>query len=426
MSRIQIQGFRPLKGRISIQGSKNAALPMMAAAVLHRGVTVLSNVPLIQDVECMKAILNSLGCRCIQKGGVLEIDASLLHTTQIPDCFMKQMRSAIILLGALLGRLGEASCCYPGGCLIGSRPIDLHLKALNGLGALAEEEELQVRVRAREGRGPTGGTIVLAYPSVGATEQALLGAVLAEGETRILGAAREPEICQLCRFLRGMGARVKGEGTDCLSVLGVKSFDLHDSFFSVGGDRIVAGTYMAAVMAATGDVQIRGADLEELKEPARLFMKAGARIRREERGRDFRISIKERPRGLTLETAPYPGFPTDLQSPFMAFLAGAMGESCIRETVFEERFATASQLEKMGARIKVEGLTASIKGVWPLMGARVTAGDLRGGAALAVAALGAGGTTVIEECRHIERGYEDICRDLAAVGAEIRWMDAEK
>lgn len=426
MSRIQIQGFRPLEGRISIQGSKNAVLPMMAAAILHRGVTVLSNVPLIQDVECMKAILSSLGCRCIQKGGVLEIDASLLHTAQIPDCFMKQMRSSIILLGALLGRLGEGSCGYPGGCLIGSRPIDLHLKALNGLGAQIQEDELRVRVRTGKGKKPKGGTIVLAYPSVGATEQALLGAVLAQGETRILGAAREPEIRQLCRFLRGMGAKVKGEGTDCLSVLGVNPSDLHDSFYSVGGDRIVAGTYMAAVMAATGDVKICGADLEELGEPARLLMKAGARIRREEKNRDFRISIKERPKSLVLETAPYPGFPTDLQSPFMAFLAGAAGESCIRETVFEERFATAFQLEKMGARIRVDGLTAYIKGVWPLIGARVTAKDLRGGAALAVAALGAGGTTVIDECRHIERGYEDICRDLSAVGAQICWMDVLK
>ena len=208
MSRIQIQGLRPLKGRVSIQGSKNAVLPMMAAAILHRGVTVLSNVPLIQDVECMKAILESLGCRCIQKGGVLEIDASLLRTTRIPDCYMKQMRSSIILLGALFGRMGEGSCGYPGGCLIGSRPIDLHLKALSGLGAQVEEENLQVQVKAAEGKRPKGGRILLRYPSVGATEQALLGAVLAKGETCILGAAREPVIRQLCRFLKGRGAKI--------------------------------------------------------------------------------------------------------------------------------------------------------------------------------------------------------------------------
>ena len=180
---------------------------MMAAAILHRGVTVLSNVPLIQDVECMKAILESLGCRCIQKGGVLEIDASLLRTTRIPDCYMKQMRSSIILLGALFGRMGEGSCGYPGGCLIGSRPIDLHLKALSGLGAQVEEENLQVQVKAAEGKRPKGGRILLRYPSVGATEQALLGAVLAKGETCILGAAREPEIRQLCRFFERNGSK---------------------------------------------------------------------------------------------------------------------------------------------------------------------------------------------------------------------------
>ena len=426
MSRIQIQGLRPLKGRVSIQGSKNAVLPMMAAAILHRGVTVLSNVPLIQDVECMKAILESLGCRCIQKGGVLEIDASLLRTTRIPDCYMKQMRSSIILLGALFGRMGEGSCGYPGGCLIGSRPIDLHLKALSGLGAQVEEENLQVQVKAAEGKRPKGGRILLRYPSVGATEQALLGAVLAKGETCILGAAREPEIRQLCRFLKGMGAKIKGEGTESLTVEGVSCSELHDSYFRIGGDRIVAGTYMSAVMTATGQIQICGADLEELKEPVRLFSKAGAGIRQDEKSGDFLISMRERPKGLIFETSPYPGFPTDLQSPFMAFLAGASGESQITENVFEARFATAGELRKMGARIDVNGRTAYVKGVWPLMGAKVMAGDLRGGAALTVAALGAGGITVIDGCRHIDRGYEDICRDLSALGADVRRLDVQE
>ena len=263
-----------------------------------------------------------------------------------------------------------------------------------------------------------GGMIRLRYPSVGATEQALLGAVLAEGTTQIFGAAREPEIAQLCRFLKGMGARIEGCGTDCLTICGVK--ELHDSYFPVEGDRIVAGTYMAAVMAATGQAEIRGVNLPALKLPCRLLMKAGARIEEDETADALRISMKERPRGLVIETAPYPGFPTDLQSPFMAFLAGAKGESRIRETVFEDRFATAGELRKMGARIRVQGREAEIKGVWPLMGTKVQAKDLRGGAALVAAALGAGGETVIENCGYIERGYEDICRDLAALGARIR------
>ncbi len=223
-----------------------------------------------------------------------------------------------------------------------------------------------------------------------------------------------------------MGAKVEGDGTDCLKVLGVRQEELHHSCFEVGGDRIVAGPYMAAVMAATGKVCIRGADLSELREPVRLFLKSGASIRADQGSGDFRISMKRRPRGIKLETAPYPGFPTDLQSPFMAFLAGATGESQIKETVFEERFAAAGQLEKMGARIEITGMTAQIKGVWPLMGANLSAGDLRGGAALVVAALGAGGWSIIRGCRHIERGYEDICRDLSALGADICWLDGEQ
>lgn len=392
---------------------------MMAAALLHRGITVLANVPLIEDVECMKCILESLGCCCRQKGGVLEIDASFLRICAIPESYVKRMRSSIILLGALLGRMGEGSCGYPGGCLIGSRPIDMHLKVLESLGAKVSADCEQVRVHGTKGRKAVGGCIHLRYPSVGATEQALLGAVLADGVTQITGAAREPEILQLCRFLKGMGAEIEGAGTELLRIRGVKK--LHDSYFQVDGDRIVAGTYMAAVMAATGCAEIRGVSLSELKLPCRLLMKAGARIDKDHGENALRISIKDRPRGLWIETAPYPGFPTDLQSPFMAFLAGAKGESRIRETVFEDRFATAGELKKMGARIQVQGMEAEIKGIWPLMGARVYARDLRGGAALAAAALGAGGETLIEDCDYIRRGYEDICRDLSALGAKIRW-----
>lgn len=418
MSRIRINGLRPLRGRISIQGSKNAALPMMAAALLHKGVTVLTNVPVIQDVECMAGILEYIGCRLNRKGGAIEIDASFPRIVKIPDSYVRRMRSSVILLGAMAGRLGEGESGYPGGCLIGARPIDMHLQVLRELGARVEEREESVRVRPGAG-GLKGARIVLRYPSVGATEQALLAAVLAEGVTVIENAAREPEVSQLCLCLRGMGARVFGIGTGTLAVYGVK--ELHDSCFSVRGDRIVAGTYLAAVMAARGEVCLRGLHPGELALPLRLLRQAGARVREDEAAGEVSISMDESPGGLQIETGPYPAFPTDLQPPFMAFLAAGRGESRLSERVFEARFGAAEELNRMGARIRLEGGTALVQGAGTLQGARVWAKDLRGGAALAVAALAARGETVIEGCGHIERGYEDLCRDLRALGAEAFW-----
>ena len=250
MSVIQVFGLTPLKGEISIQGSKNAVLPMMAAAVLHRGITVLTNVPVIRDVACMLDILEFLGARCCHKGDCLVIDARNITQTSIPERYVTAMRSSIVVLSALLGRMGEGCSCYPGGCLIGARPIDLHLMVLKSLGA--EISEAEGHIRAACGKGLTGTEIHLPYPSVGATEQAILGSVLARDVTIIHGAAREPEISQLCRFLNNMGAVICGMGTDHLMIQGVE--ELHDSSFRVEGDRIVAGTYAAAVAAATGSV----------------------------------------------------------------------------------------------------------------------------------------------------------------------------
>ena len=420
MSVIQVCGLTPLKGEISIQGSKNAVLPMMAAALLHRGVTVLTNVPVIRDVACMLDILESLGCRCCHKGDCLVMDARSVTGTSIPEEYVTAMRSSIVVLSALLGRMGEGSCCYPGGCLIGARPIDLHLMALRALGADIRERDGTIEASCRRKGGLKGAEIHLSYPSVGATEQAILASVLAEGVTIIHQAAREPEISQLCRFLNNMGAVICGMGTDHLMVQGVAG--LHDSSFRVEGDRIVAGTYGAAVVAAGGEALLRGICPSDLKVPLEEFQKAGAAVDADEKNRQIRICMGKRPLPLLIKTEPYPGFPTDLQSPFMAFLATAQGTSYIEEQVFEGRFATAKILEQMGAVIRTEDQRAVIEGHYPLKGAAVNACDLRGGAALMVAALAAEGDTFIGECHHIERGYEDICRDMAALGAHIRWV----
>lgn len=406
---------------------------MMAAALLHKGITVLTNVPEIRDVACMVKILEALGCCCTRRGSSVFIDAGEIKKTQVPQEYVRSMRSSIILLGALVGRMGQGSCCYPGGCLIGARPIDLHLMALKKLGAVICEQDGRIEACTGKNGRLSGTEIVFPYPSVGATEQAVLAAVLAEGVTVIHGAAMEPEICQLCGFLNNMGAVICGTGTKTLMVQGVRC--LRDSAFRVEGDRIVAGTYGAAVMAAGGDVILKGIRPSALKLPLALLARSGGKITvsecrgrlqatgigSEEEGR-IRICSEGIPGPLALKTGPYPEFPTDLQSPFMAFLAAGRGVSRIEERVFEGRFGTAGELEKMGALIRLEGKTAVIYGAGILKGSAVKAADLRGGAALAVAALAAKGETVIENCEHIERGYEDICRDLSALGARVQWI----
>ena len=348
------------------------------------------------------------------------MDARSVTGTSIPEEYVTAMRSSIVVLSALLGRMGEGSCCYPGGCLIGARPIDLHLMALRALGADIRERDGTIEASCRKNGGLKGTEIHLSYPSVGATEQAILASVLADGVTIIHQAAREPEISQMCRFLNNMGAVICGMGTDHLMVQGVAG--LHDSSFRVEGDRIVAGTYGAAVVAAGGEALLRGICPSDLKVPLEEFQKAGAAVDADEKNRQIRICMGKRPLPLLIKTEPYPGFPTDLQSPFMAFLATAQGTSYIEEQVFEGRFATAKILEQMGAVIRTEDQRAVIEGHYPLKGAAVNACDLRGGAALMVAALAAEGDTFIGECHHIERGYEDICRDMAALGAHIRWV----
>lgn len=412
MSAICACGLHSLSGEINIQGSKNAVLPIMAASLLHKGTVVINNVPRIQDVSCMLGILEYLGCTCTMEEHTLMIDTRELASTRIPESQVKQMRSSIMLLGPLLGRLGEAVTCRPGGCCIGKRPIDLHLKALRSMGA-------EIRLEGERITGSTTGLvgcdIVFGFPSVGATENALMAAVAAKGRTRIYGAAKEPEIMELCRFLIAMGASVNGVGTDVLIIEGQQP--LRDTTFQVAGDRIVAGTYIGAVLAAGGDVMLHNAPAHHMEVVLDQARQMGAQIKEESDG--IAVSMEGRPLPAVIKTGPYPEFPTDLQSVMMAVAAVADGVSKIEETIFEGRFATAKELQKLGAHIIIEDRTAQITGMYPLMGGLVCATDLRGGAALVVAGLTSVGATTICGYGHICRGYEDICGDLTDLGATL-------
>lgn len=417
MSAIQIQGLRPLKGTVGIQGSKNAVLPMMAASLLADGVTVIRHVPEIEDVFSMMGILESLGCKCSLEKGVLTVDTKAASGHRIPEEYVGKMRSSCLLLGPLLAERGEAVTYYPGGCVIGKRPIDLHLYALKRLGASFFEAGGMILARADRLRG---ARIRFSYPSVGATENAILAAVTAEGETEIENCAREPEIMELCRFLAAMGARIRGAGKSRIAVEGVRR--LYPAEFFLGGDRICAGTYLAAAAMTAGDVTVMGAEPEDLREPVYILRRMGADISIKEREKEIRLRMDQRPGPVSLCTGPYPGFPTDLQSVFLAAASVACGESQITETVFEARFAAAALLRQFGARIRTEGQTAVALGTYPLRPGIADAPDLRGGAALVLAGLAADGLSIIGSCRHIRRGYEDLCRDLGSLGAEICWL----
>ncbi|MCC8128033.1 MAG: UDP-N-acetylglucosamine 1-carboxyvinyltransferase [Clostridiales bacterium] len=412
---VEVRETRRLTGEIRIQGSKNAVLPVMAASLLHRGTTVIRNVPQIQDVFCMIRILRTLGCGVTFAENTLVIETGTLTSCEIPEKEAEKMRSSIMLCAPLLARLGEAVFGQPGGCSIGRRPIDLHLKVLAETGASVTEAGDRMSAKTC---GLHGAAIHLPYPSVGATETALMAAAGAEGITVLTGAAREPEIGILCRFLQGMGVWIEGIGSGTLTVK--RSAFLRDSEFTVPGDRIVAGTYLGAVMAAGGEVFLRDAPDSAMGENLRMAESMGTETQVFPEG--IRIRQDGRLRTVSLETGPYPGFPTDLQSVMLAAALRAEGISKIREMVFEERFATAKELQKLGAHIIIEGNTAYVEGGRRLSGALVRARDLRGGAALVIAGLMAEGTTLVDGYSCIARGYEDICGDLRSVGAAIRFI----
>lgn len=413
MEYLEIEGGAPLCGQVCIQGSKNAALPILSAVILHHGTTVLRNCPKIIDVIYMLEILKDFGCCVSWEGAALVIDASGLCDSQVAECYGRQMRSSIMLLGSLLGRMKQASVSYPGGCVIGARPIDIHLAALEKLGAVFTEAPAGLKAVCEK---PAGTMLRLPFPSVGATENVILLAVLAEGTTILENAAKEPEIGELCRFLNSMGARIEGMGTSKLVIAGVK--ELHDTDFTIMSDRIVAGTYMLMTAAAGGDVLLKEAPLEQLESVQKVLWQMGVRQEAQEEG--LRIQSMGRPKCVQeVCTRPYPGFPTDLQSPLLAVLALAEGTSVIRETIFEARFKIVEDLCRMGANIHVDGQHAVIQGVKRLKGAELTAHELRGGAALVIAAAAAKGTSRVYQYHYIARGYENIIRDLQSLGVVV-------
>ena len=418
MVRYEIEGGRPLNGELTVQGSKNAVLPMMAAALLCRGSVVLHNCPRIDDVFCMIRILEHLGCTVNWEGHTVIIDAYEVRSEIVPAKEAKRMRSSVILLGALLGSRKKAVLSRPGGCVIGERPIDLHLSSLQKMGADIRQEEEYMYVKAPV---LTGARIELAKSSVGATENILLAAVLAKGVTEIVNAAREPEIPELCRLLRAMGADIENRGNGYIRVRGVK--ELHDAELTVMSDRIVTGTYLLAAAAAGGEVTVLNPPWGQVQALLTVLSGMGLTVRETEEY----IYVKRTDEYLGvdfLETRPYPGFPTDLQSPLLAVLLRAKGKSRIRETIFESRFRAAEEFPKLGARVSIDGAVCTVEGVPKLHGARLISHELRGGAALILAGLAADGRTMVEDKGFIRRGYERMEADLRKLGAVISVTDS--
>lgn len=413
---IIVTGGRPLNGTVKIQGSKNAALPMMAAALLSEGISVLRGCPRIADVFLMEKILRELGAVTWWQGHDLYMDCSQADGTVIPADFSGKMRSSVILLGAMLGRNHKASTGYPGGCVIGKRPVDLHIKVLRSLGAKIVENGTEIRASCGKLKG---AEIFFSKSSVGATEQGILAAVLAEGRTVLRGCACEPEIGWLCSYLNGMGAKIFFSEKNIICIEGVEYLRPGDGV--IPPDRIVAGTYLLAAAATRGEIIIENPPLGEMDGILEVYRKMGGQYEWKSgkliaNGAGIQFSVP------FLETEAYPGFPTDLQSPLLAVLATVPGISRIRENIFENRFKICSELTKMGAHIEVRGSEVKICGS-RLKGCRLRAEELRGGAALVIAALAADGESVIEGVPFIRRGYEDICRDLRYLQAEIYMED---
>lgn len=413
MDSIHIYGGNFLRGETRIQGSKNASLPIMAASLLIKGTCVLKNCPRIADVYHMQNLLQGLGCGISWSGNTITIDAAWVNDNPMSGESVTRMRSSVMLLGAMLGRIGEVVMAYPGGCVIGKRPINLHLNALRGMGVEIEEKEYFFTARACSLKGMK---YRLPFPSVGATENIILAAVLAKGTTILQGAAKEPEITALCEFLISAGADIKGLDTEILTITGVK--ELHETVYTVPNDRIVAGTYLAMALTAGGSIFLEHAPAEQLGALLMTAEEMGGSITANQDG--IGIDVFRRLSAIPyLMTAVYDGFPTDLQSPIMVAMALAQGESVLEEKIFENRFRIVRQLHSMGANIRVKGKRAYIKGVARLKGACVEAEELRGGAALVAAGLAAEGETIIRNRHFIERGYEDIGRDLRNLGADI-------
>ncbi len=414
-NKLLIEGGYSLNGEVQVSGAKNAGLVLLVASIMAEGETVLDNVPRIRDVEVMISILNEVGVntRWNDDGSISICPPAGPLKNQTSYELAKMLRASNLFLGAFLGRQGEATISLPGGCDIGSRPMDLHIKGIQALGAEVEIEHGYIYARSKS---PWGARVYLDFPSVGATENIMMVAVKTPGTTVIENAAKEPEIVDLANFLNSMGAVIRGAGTDLIKIDGVS--ELKAGRYAIIPDRIEAGTYMIAGAISSGEVVVKNIIPTHLHPIIAKLQECGAYVKETDQG--VVVRGKETIYPVDIKTLPYPGFPTDMQSQMMALLSIAQGSSVIVENVFENRFQIVDELKRMGANIKVEGHTAVVEGVKNLYGARVKATDLRAGAALVLTALAAKGETVIEDATHIFRGYENICEKLSSLGAQVR------
>ena len=420
MSQLLIRGGRPLRGEVAIQGAKNSVLPILAATLLTAGQVEVRNCPRLRDVDASVRILQSLGCQARWEGASLLVDTAGLNGCAISDTLMREMRSSAIFLGAILARCGQAELSYPGGCQLGPRPIDLHLNGLRELGAEIDDSGGLLHCRAARLQGRE---LVLSLPSVGATENLMLAACGAEGVTTICNAAREPEIGDLQDFLNACGGKVSGAGTSAITIEGGRQ--LHGCAYTVMPDRIAAATYLCAVASAGGEGFLRGAREQHLSTVTAVLREAGCDVRRSAEG--IACACRGRPKAVRpVRTAPYPGFPTDAQAVLMAALLRSRGTTVFEENIFENRYRHVDELTRMGADIRVAGRVAVVTGTEILHGTNLRCTDLRGGAALCVAALAAEGQTHVSEIGHIDRGYQDIVGDLRDLGADIARIETEE
>ena len=412
MQKLSIQGGTPLSGEVRVAGAKNAALPILTAALLTASPVRISNVPDLNDVRTMVKLLERMGVKASAGEHEVELQAFAITEPFAPYELVKTMRASILALGPLTARFGEARVSLPGGCAIGERPVDLHIKGLTAMGAKIAIEAGYIHATAKRLKG---ARIFMDTVTVTGTENLMMAACLAEGETLLENAAREPEVVDLARCLVAMGARIEGHGTDVIRVQGVKQ--LHGVEYAVMSDRIEAGTFLAAAAATRGSITLTSAPTESLEAVIDKLGQAGATITAGDG--TVRLAMSARPKAVSLRTAPYPGFPTDMQAQFIALNSVAEGTAHVTETIFENRFMHVQELRRLGARIDVEGNTALIYGVDSLTGADVMATDLRASASLVIAALVARGETVIDRIYHLDRGYEHIETRLAKLGARI-------
>lgn len=413
MDRYVISGRQRLEGTIRVSGAKNASLPLMAATLLAEGESVLLEIPDLADITHMIEVIEHIGCSVKRQDGAILINAASLHCWDVDEPLMRQMRASNLILGPILARHGHVKIAMPGGCAIGSRPMDQHLKGLQEMGVSFKEKHGYIEARAER---LVGADVYLDVPSVGATENIMMAAVLAQGTTLLHNAAREPEIVDLQNFLNKMGAKVRGAGMDVIRIDGVSV--LHPAEHTVIPDRIEAGTHMVAAVITQGDIEVNNIIPEHLEPVIAKLKQAGAEILI---GDDtVRVRQRGRVKAIDCKTMPYPGFPTDMQPQFMAMLATAEGTSVMTETIFENRFQHVDELRRMGADITVSGRTAIVRGVSTLEGAFVEASDLRAGAALFLAALAAEEATVLEKIGHIDRGYENLEEKYRQLGARLR------